>query len=74
VHARVLAEQAMQRSAQEEIDALRGILSMCSYCKRIRTEDNRWEQVDKYVRAGSKTQLNQIICPNCLSREMPLDR
>jgi PAS domain S-box-containing protein len=74
VHERVLAEQAVQHSAQEEIKALRGILSMCSYCKRIRTDDGHWEPVDNYVRVGSMTQLNEIICPSCIGRVMPFDR
>ena len=56
-----------------EIKTLRGILPICSFCKKIRDDDGYWEQVDQYLRANAEVEVSHSICPNCLREHYPDD-
>lgn len=61
-----LAERVMElQDALSKVKQLTGLLPICSYCKRIRSDDNYWEQVDSYVAQHSEAQFSHGICPNC---------
>jgi hypothetical protein len=45
---------------------LRGLLPICSYCKRIRNDQNYWERVEVYVTQHSDAKFTHGICPTCL--------
>lgn len=51
--------------ALSKVKQLSGLLPICSYCKRIRTDKNYWEQVDHYITAHSEVQFSHGICPAC---------
>jgi DNA-binding response OmpR family regulator len=44
---------------------LRGLLPICAYCKRIRTDHDYWEQVEHYITDHSDAQFSHGICPHC---------
>jgi len=46
--------------------ALRGLLSICAYCKRIRDELSVWQQLEVYVRDRTHAKFSHGICPACL--------
>ena len=50
------------------VKRLTGLLPICSYCKRIRTDTDYWEQVDSYVAEHSDVRFSHGICPACLDR------
>jgi K+-sensing histidine kinase KdpD len=58
------------RSTLHEIKVLHGILPICSYCKRIRTESEAWVQMEKYIREH-KAQFTHSVCPDCLRKYYP---
>jgi PAS domain S-box-containing protein len=49
----------------KEVKTLRGLLPICSGCKRIRDEHDRWWPLDAYVRARTEAELTHTICPDC---------
>jgi sigma-B regulation protein RsbU (phosphoserine phosphatase) len=49
-----------------QVQQLSGLLPICSYCKRIRNDQNYWEQVDNYVAEHSGVRFSHGICPSCL--------
>lgn len=49
----------------EEIRLLRGLLPICSACKRIRDSDGKWWPLDAYVEKRGQAQLTHCICPDC---------
>ncbi len=49
-----------------EIRILRGLLPMCSKCKKIRDDEGFWKQVDSYIEEHSQVTFSQGICPDCL--------
>ncbi|MFC1885285.1 GAF domain-containing protein [Thermodesulfobacteriota bacterium] len=57
-----------QKKALQEIRALRGILPLCSFCKKIRDDEGYWEQVDIYIRKHSKADISHSICPECMEK------
>ena len=50
---------------QATVNQLEGLLPICSYCKRIRSDQNYWEQVDSYIAHHSDAQFTHGICPSC---------
>jgi hypothetical protein len=59
-----LAHTQEQR-ALGELNVLKGILPICSHCKRIRTDEGDWSQVEVYVRRHSEADFSHSICPDC---------
>jgi phosphoserine phosphatase RsbU/P len=45
---------------------LTGLLPICSYCKRIRDDQNYWAQVESYISKHSDVRFSHGICPACL--------
>jgi DNA-binding response OmpR family regulator len=61
-----LAEQVVElRTALTRVKQLTGLLPICSYCKRIRSDNDYWEQVDSYIAHHSDVQFSHGICPTC---------
>lgn len=49
----------------KEIKVLQGLLPICSGCKRIRDENNRWWPLDAYIQEKTEVNLTHTICPDC---------
>lgn len=61
------------RESLAEIRTLRGILPLCSYCKKVRDDEGYWEQVEIYIRKHSEAAVSHGICPECLKEHFPDD-
>lgn len=48
-----------------QISQLEAMLPICSYCKRIRQDDDYWQQVELYIRQNMGTNLSHGVCPSC---------
>ncbi len=59
------------QTALSEIKTLRGILPVCSYCKKVRTDDGYWEQVDVYIHKHSEADISHGICQDCMKEHHP---
>jgi DNA-binding response OmpR family regulator len=57
-------------SLQQEVRQLEGLLPICSYCKKIRDELDRWSQVEDYVSRHTDAQFSHGICPDCYERHL----
>jgi hypothetical protein len=57
--------------AMEQIRTLRGILPICSHCKKIRDDRGFWEQVDAYVSRHTEAEFSHGICPDCMQARYP---
>jgi PAS domain S-box-containing protein len=53
------------REALAEVRVLQSFLPICSYCKRIRNDQNYWQSVEGYISAHTNTQFSHSICPEC---------
>ena len=48
-----------------EVRTLQGMLPICSYCKKIRTDEDSWQQIEAYVQTRSDASFSHGICPDC---------
>ena len=51
--------------ALTQVRQLQGLLPICSYCKRIRDDQNYWQQVESYLTQHSDVRFSHGICPEC---------
>ena len=42
-----------------------GLLTVCSYCHKIRIEHESWEQIESYVTNHSRAAFSHGVCPDC---------
>ena len=71
---RLLKKQNEERGkALAEIKSLRGIIPICSICKRIRDEEGAWQQMEAYVQKRSFAEFSHGICEKCLIEHYGLD-
>jgi hypothetical protein len=49
----------------EEIKTLRGILPICSSCKKIRDDKGYWNQIESYISNHSSAEFSHSLCPEC---------
>ena len=59
------------RQALAEVKTLRGIVPICSNCKRIRDDRGYWEQVESYVTKHTEAAFSHGICPECMKKLYP---
>lgn len=55
----------------KEIRILRGLLPICSNCKKIRDTTGSWSQIEEYILKHSEAQFTHGICPDCIKKLYP---
>ena len=58
------------RSALAEVKTLQEILPICSYCRKIRDDENYWHTVEGYIAERTSSRFSHSICPNCMATEV----
>ena len=53
------------QEALENIKTLKGLLPICSHCKKIRDDQGYWKQVDVYIQKHSEAEFTHSMCPVC---------
>jgi hypothetical protein len=56
---------AHHRALQQQVQVLRGILPICSFCKKIRDRDGNWQVMEGYIRSHSEAEFSHGLCPSC---------
>jgi DNA-binding response OmpR family regulator len=56
--------------ALEKVKLLKGLLPMCSYCKKIRVDEEYWQQVEGFISEHSEATFTHGICPSCFPAVM----
>ena len=59
------------QTALLEIKSLRGILPICSFCKKIRDDKGYWKQVDVYINQHTEADVSHSMCPECAKEHYP---
>jgi hypothetical protein len=52
-------------AALSQVKQLQGLLPICSYCKKIRDEQNYWHRVESYISEHAEVEFSHGICPAC---------
>lgn len=67
---RVDAQEALQIKLENEIKVLRGIIPICSYCKKIKNDKKSWQQLEEYISEHSEALFTHGICPHCYEKQL----
>ena len=51
--------------ALSEVKHLRGLIPICSRCKRIRDDLGLWDQIETYISQHSEAVFSHGVCPEC---------
>lgn len=55
------------QAALAEVQTLQAILPICSYCRKIRDDENYWHTVEGYIGTHTTSKFSHGICPECLA-------
>jgi hypothetical protein len=58
------------KKALKEVKTLRGLLPMCSLCKKIRDDKGYWSRIESYILEHSDAEVSHSLCPDCFKVEM----
>ena len=67
----VEARRLVLKEHESEIKRLRGMLPICSSCKKIRDDKGYWNQIEVYIRDHSDAEFTHGICPECIKKLYP---
>lgn len=59
------------KKALNEVKTLRGILPVCSFCKKVRDDKGFWNQIDAYITEHSEADISHGVCPECAEKYYP---
>lgn len=60
--------------AMSRIKRLEGIIPICMYCKKIKDDQNSWNQLEQYITDHSEALFSHGMCPTCAEEQMALVR
>jgi PAS domain S-box-containing protein len=62
------ATLAQLRKALAEVRTVTGLLPICAWCKKIRTESGEWSDLESYITEHSEAQFSHGVCSDCASK------
>lgn len=65
------AQEELKTARERELQNLRGLLPICSCCKKVRNSKGYWDKVEKYLREHSQVDVSHGICPECAEKLYP---
>lgn len=63
----ILVSRVADQNAQlsRRLKQLEGLLAICSHCKKILDEENRWTRLETYIVEHSQAEFSHGVCPEC---------
>ena len=58
-------------AANKEIKILRGIIPICSFCKKVRDDQGYWNQIETYIKNHSEADFSHSFCEECARIHYP---
>jgi DNA-binding response OmpR family regulator len=62
------------RQALDQIKTLSGIIPICMFCKKIRNDQEIWQQLENYIAEHSEADFSHGLCPECAEEQMEIIR
>lgn len=53
------------KKSMDTIRTLRGLIPICSHCKKIRNDKGYWQQLEVYFREHANAEFTHGLCPDC---------
>lgn len=67
-HVRVLVRL---REALVTVKKLHSLLPICAWCKRIRSDEGYWRQLEAYLKEHLEVTFTHGMCPSCFAERLP---
>jgi len=59
------------QGALADVKTLRGLLPICSSCKKIRDDDGYWQTLEHYIQEHSEARFSHGLCGDCIEKLYP---
>lgn len=56
------------QKALTEVKTLSGLIPICGWCKKVRSDTGFWQSVEHYIRAQTQATFSHGICPDCAEK------
>jgi CheY-like chemotaxis protein len=66
-----LKMEYQRQQLEESLDRIRNLekmISICSYCKKVRIDNQQWQDLELYISDHTDTQFSHSICPSCYEK------
>ena len=64
-------EKDKLEQAMASVKTLKGLLPICSYCKKIRDDQGYWNHVETYIEKHSEANFSHSLCQDCVKKYYP---
>ena len=54
-----------KEDAERKVGMLESLIPLCSWCRKIRCDDDSWQTVETYIARNSPSRVTHGICPAC---------
>lgn len=65
-HRKLAQSKSDMEAKLAEIRVLKGLLPVCAACKKIRTKQGDWIQMEVYIERHSQASFSHGLCPDCM--------
>lgn len=52
------------------IQRLESFIPICSYCKKVRDDQNYWQRIENYINERTGSEFSHSVCPDCYKVEI----
>lgn len=56
------------QKALNDIKTLRGLIPICAWCKKIRTDEGYWIKLETYLKEHTNADFTHSMCPECYEK------
>ena len=63
-----MAERILRYTTQ--VRQLEELLPICTYCKKIRDDQNYWQRIESYINERTGSEFSHSVCPHCYESEI----
>jgi DNA-binding response OmpR family regulator len=67
----ISAELMARIRTQLEINQLRHLIPICSFCRRVRDDQGLWDKLENYLDTHTKTRFSHGVCKECAKKHYP---
>lgn len=57
----------------DKVNKLEKIIPICAWCKKVRSDDEYWENVETYLKQYTNTTVTHGVCPECREKILNSD-
>lgn len=61
------------QQALAEVKSLQEIIPICSYCRKVRDDDDYWQHVEAYIHEHTGSRFSHGVCPECVETVLKRD-